>query len=289
MIHYRTKDPNYTDCSSDGFRHPKWCQTECWQGSEWKVPGAVAAPSCDEFNRKEVLLYTYSATYNFEERMEARKSYRYHFGNDNHLDAEVGHVFVIGYAPSHLKNTKDELILQQEITYYQDILYLDFTDGYHQLGYKGLGVFRWAKNCGKKLKFLMKNDDDIEDWFVQAPVLIDLAKNMNLTFQNNIFCMKMMYDINVHEKKEKSSWEVSFYDYPGYFFPMYCKGDHGTIIPAKVASTLLQASKFTKIFRIDDVYISGLLRHRACIGIKDMNTFSFMVNYMKYRTINIFL
>ena len=272
---YLVLDNNKEENCDKGIYNPKLCKSECWKGSPWKIPSVIVQPNCPKSNDLEVLIYIYSKTFNFGNRKATRKAYKYHFEHQ----ANVGLVFII--AKQDAAKIMDDF-LHREIEENRDILQLDYIEDYKQLAYKGMGIFEWTKKCGKNLKILIKGDDDSRGLFGMVRVLLEQSKALDVTFNDHVYCLSSYKDIIVHEKKHKSRWEVSKSEYPGQYFPMYCSGNGATIIPKRVALQLLEASKSTKIFKIDDVYISGLLRHRACVGIKDLKTWTFRIKYFCY-------
>lgn len=253
------------------------CRSPWWNGPKAFIPHPVLEPRCQDYLVKSLIIYVYSATYNFERRAWIRQSFEYHF-----TDHTAGILFVVGQ--QNEVDPDSESLLLKEHSQHGDILTLNVTDAYYMLGYKGLGALAWLEKCGQWPSVYCKIDDDwpavlgnvyvVYQSFIQQPDAGD-------AYECSILCLWRLRRIIVHEWKRKKSWEVSINEYKEKYFPDYCYGSAATFISYRVAQRLLIASLDANVFKIDDVYITGLLRQKACVAIKDIGLANYFFN-MKF-------
>ena len=266
-------------CSNIGFKEQPWCRTECWNGTDFFIPEKVIEPSCSDYSQRQYIMYAYSKTYNFPQREALREQFKYHLKS-----LDIALMFVVAYPPNI--DAKNESILSVEIGKYHDILRLNFSDTYDNLSYKGLGVFNWIKQCGTNVEYIIKVDDDNRYIMGEVYVGYHFIHSRNFTSaRNTILCMRSGVNNIIHEQKWKKEYTLTYNEYPGEKMPRYCLGDRGTFLPKEIAIRLLEAAKSTKVLRIEDAYLTGLLRLRACIHINRLNTPLFYIVYVLYSII----
>lgn len=275
--------PNEDDCQANPLdtHQPRFCKSPWWNGPKAFIARPVIEPSCQEYSKKSHVIYSYSATYSFRERLIIRTAFRRQF-----TDQTVALLFVVGQQIE--TNWEYERMLNEEHSQYRDILKLNTTDSYHRLGYKGIGTLAWLDKCGHQSKFYTKIDDDwpevLERVHMAYNMFINNTDKTNNQYACSIMCLSRFSRVRVHAWKIKKNWMVSKEHYKARYFPDYCFGSSGTFIPRTVAKRLLDASLLVgKVFKIDDVYISGLLRQTACVTIVEIGTADFEMKYMLHR------
>ena len=254
-------------CNNPGFKSEQWCQTDCWTGQRLILPEAVFDPGCDKYNDKQLVLYVYSDTYNFQTRQEVRDLFNYYYDS-----SETGLIFLV--ALPRVTNSNDEELLHREMSSFRDILRLNFTDTYNNISYKGLGFFKWIKKCGSDVKYIAKADDNEQKTFGRLFVAYKFLRQLDPDFKSQIiYCLSGLLNVDVHGRKGRREHEVDKFEFSGDYWPKYCRGDLGTFIPTNIIDNLLAAAQDTSIMRIEDAYFTGLLRVRACLQIYFIDLF----------------
>lgn len=270
------KDQYYPSLTDS--RTPVLCKAPYWNGSSVFIPTPRLEPNCSASSQKSLIIYSYSAIYNFQNRQTTREAFRYHFKG-----TDVGLLFVVGF--SRHPDTAGDRMLQQEHATYGDILQLKTMDSYELLGLKGLGVLNWLERCGSKARFYAKIDDDWPYVLGALYVAYDTFLNSTESPQtrvDSILCLIPLKNVVAQGRKWKQHWEVTDEQYRDYRYPLYCMGNSGLFIPRGVIRQMLQASSSMNLFKIDDVYMTGLLRVKACVHIDSICTMFYIFRYLSY-------
>ncbi|XP_076822332.1 beta-1,3-galactosyltransferase 5-like [Clavelina lepadiformis] len=174
-------------------------------------------------------------------------------------------VFVIGKTnvPKYVS------LLNEEHKRYGDLLQFNDFDDYEHIGLKTLAGMQWAAD-NLPVNYLYSSVDD--DFMVN---LGKLQESVEENLRNMIELSLPMFPIicgftrGANEKpirQEGYKWTVALdvYKWPDY--PPYCHGGLYTTSVA-VVEDLFHASRTEKTFHLDDVWITGVLRHK--IGMPD--------------------
>ena len=256
------------------------CDTPCWNGVPYQEPEFLVTPDCTKYSKTEVLIYIYSRPGNRASRDVMRASFHDVYFKKKYSNLTASLVFVVGTTYGIREKLNDvELVIKHEQGHYGDMLQIDIPDNYTNLAFKGLGAFKFIIKCGKSIKHIVKLDDDPTDPIDFRTVFRTIAKigrYQNETY-NRIICLHVFYNVVVHEPKEKKRWEASFQQYFKRRFPPYCYGNSGIFMDRQVAVALYKAARGRRVYHIDDVYITGLLRERACIPFDDWSSVRYVI------------
>ncbi|CAG5118353.1 unnamed protein product [Candidula unifasciata] len=203
--------------------------------------------------RLDLLVAVVSLTINFDRRRLARQA------QETVPSGKIIYLFFLGKSPymNELQHRVDE-----EAKKYGDIVQEDFVDSERNLSLKSVSILRWVTDSCSDVKFVIKKDDDIR-------LNIDTALK-SLSFKETEFKHFVMgnskYLIEGPIRDEISKYYTSFSEYGEAFFPLFVHGPaYG--FPGRTAVMLYQMSLRTKLFWLEDVYITGICAHRAKIPV----------------------
>ena len=130
-----------------------------WTGSPHRIPEVLVEPALIGPDNGTLYIYVYTAIFNFDERQNVRDEYIKYIGIENSTKARL--IFIIGTsAEKGEKGLLSSLMLTEELQTKQDLLQLNITDTYVNLGYKAIGFFNWVLKKRKLVQFVAKIDDD---------------------------------------------------------------------------------------------------------------------------------
>ncbi|KAH8384276.1 hypothetical protein KR200_008012 [Drosophila serrata] len=229
----------------------------------------IEQPSCGLQTQGLILIH--SAPNHFEKRSVMRETW----GGFNSLqDSPLRLIFALGA----VQNDSMQTSLVEEHSLYGDLLQGNFIDTYVNITYKHVMVLKWFNSHCNHAKLLMKIDDDI---FVNTKILWDnlvepvKATNTILDYivqqrDNVLFCSLNPNPLVIRSLKSK--WHVSLDEYPDSHYPDFCPG-FTVIYSPDVARKLYEEVQKSPYFRLDDVYITGIMSKRANITITDLKPF----------------
>ncbi|CAK8692943.1 unnamed protein product [Clavelina lepadiformis] len=208
-----------------------------------------------------MIIFIKSAASNGRRREWIRKTW----GSIGYLDgATFQTVFVIGQA-----DARNQVLLDEEYNRFGDILQVDASDAYQNVGLKTLSGMQWTLDKLPRQYFYSSGDDDM---------MIDLVKIKDAVDKNNAivseekwpeFPIICTYETRepgypIRDKKHKNFISVQEYRWPNW--PKFCLGGFYTT-SVRVIRQLWEASLTSKRINTDDVFITGILRHK--IGMPD--------------------
>ncbi|XP_071084236.1 beta-1,3-galactosyltransferase 1-like [Haliotis cracherodii] len=161
-------------------------------------------------------------------------------------------VFMMG----ERNNIQQEIV--QESILFGDIVQGNFKDSYKNLTYKHVMSLHWVTTQCHDVRTIVKVDDDV---FVNIFKLV----NFSLTtghLHNSLYCTVLQTG---RPFRKEGKWITSREEYPFEFFPTYCEG-MAYILSVDEAKRLTKASENMRFYWIDDVYVTGILAHKAGIG-----------------------
>ena len=130
---------------------------------------------------------------------------------------------------------------------------------------KVLAGMRWA--TGLPINWLYASIDD--DLYVNHNRLVSyfnklitkyIRKNGRINFYKiPIVCVYSYQERDFPSRDIKSKWYVSKKDYPGLYWPKYCRGGMYTA-NIYMVKNLLKVSTKVPLLQMDDVWITGLMR-----------------------------
>lgn len=169
-------------------------------------------------------------------------------------------VFLVG---SSLNISVNRLV-QEENKVFMDIIQQDFVDSYSNLTLKTIMGLKWVSQYCSNVKYVLKVDDDV---VVNVPILVSYLKNIKQI--DNYYMGSFQKAAPVH--RFKSKWAVHNSEYSGKCYPPYHQGP-AYIISGRFVSVLFNISKFTKLFKLEDVYM-GILTYQAKTNYAALNDY----------------
>ena len=125
---------------------------------------------------------------------------------------------------------------------------------------------QWASTLPTKWLYTSIDDDisvnltKLVEYFNQLVKPEVLLPNTNVNFQNfPIVCVYSYQDRDPPSRNPRSKWYMSEADFPGKFWPVYCRGGAYTTTISMVKK-LFQASRRTTRLQLDDVWVTGFMR-----------------------------
>lgn len=211
------------------------------------------AKICDNINNTEVYLMVVvcCAPGNYEQRKTIRETW----GSVVHSDHSVRLVFLMG----RTLDVKFSEQISKESHKYRDIVQEDFLDSYKNLSIKSTAMLKWAYNYCQKAKYLLKADDDM---FINIPYLLGVLRTKKI--KNSVIGRKIVGAIPIQNKASK--WYTPKSMYNGAVYPPYCSGT-SYVISGDLIGPLFHATLTTKIFWLEDIYITGICRRKIKANI----------------------
>ncbi|XP_054713889.1 beta-1,3-galactosyltransferase 5-like [Uloborus diversus] len=258
--------------SSRSLEAPSWIvlsgNVTVHEGSE-NVPYEIsykinAENVCQSFDdsRRKLLIFVASSADHFTQRKVIRETWGLKMLQDAY---NYRIIFLLGVGDETTETTT-----VQEGYRFGDLVQINLTESFRNLGRKSVAGLQWTKTFCQKAEFLMKTDDDI---LIHVPNLLTALSNspnqdsLLMCHENRMrkILRKDMLD-QVALPPSYHKYEVSENELPGEYYPPYCSG-MAYLFSSAVRDRLLQASLATPVFFIEDVYLTGFCRHKAGVII----------------------
>ncbi|XP_078493792.1 not3 protein [Ciona intestinalis] len=165
-------------------------------------------------------------------------------------------------------------LLDEEQDRYGDILQFDGPDDYDNMPHKVLSGMEWATfNLDKDFLYASADDDflvNLEVLVENVTAILNVTKWEAVRNASNLYdyrervplmCMFVKGDAEQPMRVRGLKWYVSYDEYRPMLYPPYCHGGlYVTSVP--VATRLWNESRTAPMLRLDDVWITGILRRR---------------------------
>ncbi|KAL3835992.1 hypothetical protein ACJMK2_021447 [Sinanodonta woodiana] len=187
------------------------------------------------------------------ENLEARFAIRNTWGSyilDKNVTSRL--VFLLGKGNNSFLQPQ----IQKESQLYGDIVQGDFHDSYRNLSLKSVFMLHWIKNFCSNSIFVLKTDDDV---FVNLPNLLETLSSRS---KGDRYILGYVFDNAQPDQNPNSKWYTPSEDFPEKFYPRYCSGTAYSFT-SNITNDLLAASMETKLFWLEDIYITGLCARKA--------------------------
>ncbi|XP_044761115.1 beta-1,3-galactosyltransferase 1-like [Coccinella septempunctata] len=158
----------------------------------------------------------------------------------------------LGFLIGAFHNRTVERVLKREQHFFQDIIQTKCIDSYDNLTYKTLAMLEWVSRFCMKSKFVLKTDDDM---FINVGKLLDLIKT--IPSEANAMYGKVI-DGMPRFKYESSKHYLPSTQYDQDILPTYLSGP-AYLIPTHLSQLLLNKSLDHTSFKLEDVFISGII------------------------------
>lgn len=204
-------------------------------------------------------IYIHSAIRNVERRQNLRSTW----ANPRFFkDGRIRVVFVFGVPVNYTEEERD--IVTKESGKYGDILQGDFIDGYYNLTVKGILALNFITTYCSGVDYVIKTDDDT---FFDVYKIFQILE-ANKHYDNLVICAVWSRMGILRDQKDCYKWCIPEEDFPGERkYPTYCAGLF-FMVSYSIIDGMQRAASSTPYFKIDDVYISGLLMGKAVLELK---------------------
>ena len=201
--------------------------------------------------RLRYVIYVHSAPKNYRQRMSLRETWAQVNLFRKHPSRLV---FFLGRSDdSYLQ----ELMRAEGVTY-GDIVQEDFKDDYKNLTRKAIGALNWLSIYCHNTDYVFKVDDDT---YVNIFLLIKLLTKKYRRQRRFILCLHWAKESAriLRDPASCGKWCVSPDEFRNQiYYPQFCSG-HAYFMTGDIVPELYEASKTTRFFWVDDVYVTGLL------------------------------
>ncbi|CAL1530962.1 unnamed protein product, partial [Lymnaea stagnalis] len=198
----------------------------------------------------DLLVGVVSAPSHFDQRTKGRRLCQ--------RDHGIVCVFVIGSVAGEALQRR----LDEEAHAHGDVVQTTIVDTPRNLSLKSVALLKWATaNCSHS-KFLLKKDDDVG---LEPLTILNLLRNKSAQYKHFILG-NSKYLVEGPLRQNISKYYTSYSEYGPEFFPIFAHGPaYG--FPIATADVLYKVSLRTKLFWLEDVYITGICAHRANIPV----------------------
>ena len=232
------------------------------------IPGCYLGKYCVEYLLKpedhcstnsstKFLAFVLSRVGNFDRRNKIRRTW----GNNTvfkRTDLRV--VFILGKGQNY---SEHEERIKQEAKVHNDIVLVDFVDNYENLTFKTLLGLHWSSHYCPNASFVLKTDDDV---FINTFSFIDRVTGMINGKKDKRVIMGYVWK-KAWVRRAGKYW-MSKKQYKEKYYPPYCGGSayvmSGDVV--KILSELAIEDKRTQFFRMEDIYVTGILAKQAKIN-----------------------
>nr|CAB3224822.1 beta-1,3-galactosyltransferase 5-like [Phallusia mammillata] len=217
---------------------------------------AELCPSGKDVSWHLVIFVKSSATHSLHREIIRRTWARWGFVDGGHFST----LFVIGGNEDPYASE----ILKEEKRRYTDILHYDGPDDYKNIAFKTLIGMRWAVENLPRNYYYASADDDFLVNIAKMQETIDSYRDFMVKNGTNIFPIICMFDGRDKAKpfRDKiSKWYISMEEYRWPEYPKFCMGGMYVTSLAMVRD-LWEISQLHRPMRVDDVWITGILRKK---------------------------
>ncbi|XP_033739152.1 beta-1,3-galactosyltransferase 1-like [Pecten maximus] len=199
---------------------------------------------------------------------QQRNAIRQTWGNEHYFNnIYIRTVFVLGTPVNESLNP-----IWDEIKQFNDIILMDFHDTYFNNTLKTSTSLNWVPEFCPKARFVVLVDDDI---YVSLKTLVLFLNRLPAGRRIKLY-MGRIYDGYQPHRNTKSKWFVPMSEYPWDTYPPFVAA--GTVIMTMdFVSDVRTALPYTKLFRLDDVYL-GIIAYK--LGVSPVHS----SNVYEYRT-----
>ncbi|VDP50039.1 unnamed protein product [Soboliphyme baturini] len=174
----------------------------------------------------------------------------------------MGVLFAMGSADQDLNDA-----VKTENDHFHDIIQENFLDSYKNLSHKAIMWLKWTALYCPQASYVLKIDDDV---FLEPFRLLRVIKLLNEKhngLRKSIACM--IWDEMDVIRENTSKWYVTDEEYSEDIYPPYCSGS-AYLLSADSVFPLYRTSLNMKLFWVDDVYVTGILRWNSNLELQSI-------------------
>jgi Galactosyltransferase len=175
-----------------------------------------------------------------------------------------------------VNTASQQLRIEQENRFFDDIVQGSFQDAYRNLTYKHVMALKWHTYHCPHAPYVLKTDDDV---FVNMPRLIGMltrtvGTNTGGGRKELLWCSKVHHALV--RRSFRSKWRVSASEFADKFYPDHCPG-FVILYSSDVVRRLYTTAQVTPYFWVDDVHITGVVAGKQNITITSFKNY-YVVN-----------
>ncbi|ESO93077.1 hypothetical protein LOTGIDRAFT_119962 [Lottia gigantea] len=190
-----------------------------------------------------------------------RQTIRETWGSFASSKSNIRLAFMLGKLESEIFDKK----IEEESEIHHDIIQKDFIDSYGNLTLKSESVLHYSAFYCQNAQYILKVDSDM---FINVPLLLDSLKNSD----DGVSIIGHKLDQIRPTVDKTNKWYIDPSTYPLSYFPDYTSGPC-YVIPGTFTKSLFKMSLKTRLIRLEDVYITGILRARLSFPIRHNTKF----------------
>nr|ACO14609.1 Beta-1,3-galactosyltransferase 1 [Caligus clemensi] len=220
------------------------------------------------YPKTQILIVCHSAPSNFVRRDTIRETW------GAKLDAlPMSLVFLIG-------KTRD-MEVQKKIDFeslmYKDILQEDFLDSYRTLSIKSVFMLKYLNYLVDDLRFPVRFVLKLDDDSYLNPLALFKFTSVASIHPMTIFGKALGPGSPVHRPGEidEAKWTVPKYVYKEDIFPNAASGS-GYLFDVEAGMCLYRKSLEVPLINLEDIFLTGLLRHKCGIHLRNNSKFHFL-------------
>lgn len=241
------------------------CSNENYSPKTFNFPVKVFSSPSQCFDRTKLIIFVPSVVNNFDQRRVVRETWGRSFTNDVNYKL----IFAVG------SDQGSHSGLKIEVEKFNDIVWFDFTEHYHNISLKIFHTFNWISlNC-PNVRYVLRADPDI---FVFKNGLEHFLKHEISQEQITIYGYCREYDCVMRFPSSKTCMPKSWYS--SNWYPKYCFG-FSYLFPSDVLKIVLPLwRRWPYYFPLDDILFTGLIAESSPKKIHRRNIKLF--DYQKY-------
>ncbi|XP_018325600.1 beta-1,3-galactosyltransferase 5 [Agrilus planipennis] len=218
-----------------------------------------SAEVCPDLGKNiKLLIIITSAPSHEQARMAIRQTWGHYASR-----RDVSIAFMLGTTSNKVLNSR----LDKEQYIYGDIITGKFIDAYDNLTLKTISMLEWVDNYCPKAAFVLKTDDDM---FINVHRLLVFVVNHDPN-QRIIYGRLAKNWKPIRNKKSK--YYSSLQQYKHTVFPDFTTGP-AYLFPAKLARELYSAALNHTYFKLEDVFLTGIVANDLKIKRVHVSEFS---------------
>lgn len=220
----------------------------------------IDEPDLCERRRPEarIVYYVHTAPWHSAQRELIRQAW----GSDKfYRRLQMVTVFFVG----RTRTSSVQEFLLEESARHHDIVQMDYDDGYYNLTYKSITALNWIQKHCPRAEYVLKTDDDV---FVNVFQFVRHLRDVRNASEDLVYC-HVHFHMDPH-RNPKSKWFVTQDEYPWPHYPDFCAG-MVVYFRARLIPRLLNATRLVPYLKLDDVYLTGLLRNKSNVQLRDMS------------------
>ncbi|XP_067648675.1 beta-1,3-galactosyltransferase 1-like [Haliotis asinina] len=199
-----------------------------------------------------------SAPAKFPERQAIRETW----GSWVSQYPDIRLVFILGLA-----DNITQVKIGEESRKYNDIVQETFVDSYQNLSIKSVAALRWVSSFCHEAKYFLKSDDDM---FIHIPNLINLL--VKEKYERTVLGSVVSGAVPIQDPKSK--WYTPVAAFPMSKYPDYTSGT-AYVISGDVVYELYHMALHTRMFWLEDIYITGICAKRINAKLVNNPGFTF--------------